>query len=76
MDLEVQWKILSIHIELELFLKVMFEALGIDEIIRETEGNDEGVEDGALKRQEGHKIEETEPEWSGKWEERLATVGR
>lgn len=76
MGLEVQWKILSIHIELELFLKVMFEALEIDEIMRPTEGHDEGVEDGALKGQEGDEVEETAPEWCGKWEERLATAGR
>lgn len=54
MGLEVQWEILSKNIELRLFLKVMFEALEIDEIIRQTEGNDEGIEDGALKGQEGN----------------------
>lgn len=36
MGLEVQWKILSIHIELELFSKVMFEALEIDNSLERT----------------------------------------
>lgn len=52
-------------------LEVIFEAVEMDDIIREKEQreeNDEGAEGGGLtfKGQEGDGMEHTEPEWSGR----------